>query len=129
MSLTDTAAFAAWSAVGTRRFQCVPYKESDLMSQAIEILAFLGSSSEARGAEGLELERLLQSAGLEGGFGAMLMNADRGQIEGILQVNPTICCLVHAPDEEEAPHEEEGPEEGGDDEEGEDSHETDPRDG
>jgi len=91
------------------------------MSQAIDALAFIGSNSEARNAAEVELAALLRAAGFEDGCGRMLLSADREWLERELGADPTICCLVHAPEEEEAPLEEEGPGEGGkEDEEGED---------
>jgi hypothetical protein len=82
------------------------------MSQHIDILAFIGSNSDARNARGFELDTLLKSAGFEEGLGATLLNGDRQWLEDTLGVNPTLCCLVHAPEEEEAPLEEQEPGEG-----------------
>lgn len=93
------------------------------MSNVIDFLEQMGRDAHLRHATGLDLEAALTQAGIEPPLRAAILGGDSRLLESLLGANPTICCMVNVPEEEEAPAEEEEEFEEGEDEEYEDDDE------
>ena len=71
------------------------------MSNVIDFLERFGQDASLRHATGEAVEEALQSAGIDPGVCAAILNKDQGALEALLGANTNVCCLVHKEDEEE----------------------------
>lgn len=90
------------------------------MSSIIGFLERVGRDAQLRQASEDDLLQVLDEMGVGATTSRTVLRADSAMLHAMLQVSPTLCCLIYAPQEEE------GDEEGEDDAESGDEGENDP---
>lgn len=86
------------------------------MTSVIDFLERLGQDARLRHASAEELDRVLVSAQIDPAVRAALLGEDQRQLEALLGAATNVCCMVHAPeDDEEEPEDDDGDEDDGED--------------
>lgn len=71
------------------------------MSNVVEFLERMGQDAQLRYASNTEVERALTEAEVAPVLRAAIMGEDRRQLEALLGATPNLCCVVHAPEDDE----------------------------
>lgn len=71
------------------------------MSNVVDLLEKIGQSSRLQGLGGEQLAQVLSQAGLDPAVQAAIVQQRPRQLEQLLGANSNVCCLVHAPQDEE----------------------------
>lgn len=79
------------------------------MSNVVDLLERMGRSSRLQSLTGEQLAQELLQAGVEPAVQAAIVQQRPRQLEALIGANKNVCCLVHAPSDEEP---EEQPEDG-----------------
>lgn len=85
------------------------------MPNLIDFLETLGRDARLRYATSSELELALARADIEPALRAALLGEDRRILESLLGAQANVCCVIHAPDEDEETPEDDDPGDGEDD--------------
>jgi hypothetical protein len=89
------------------------------MTNVIDFLERLGQDARLRYASAEELDRVLIGAQIDPALRAALLGEDQRQLEALLGAATNVCCMVHAPeDDEEETEDDEGEEEDDGDDQG-----------
>jgi hypothetical protein len=86
------------------------------VSNVIDFLERMGRDATLREAAAVDLAEVLSASALDEETRAALLRQDRRGLEAILGVQGNVCCLVHAPDDDE-PDEDDEPVEPDDEDE------------
>ncbi|GFE88053.1 hypothetical protein [Steroidobacter agaridevorans] len=81
------------------------------MSNVVDLLERIGRSSRLQALTGEQLARELAQAGVAPAVQAAIVQQQPGQLEELIGASKNVCCMVHAPQDEEP--EEQQPEDGG----------------
>lgn len=84
------------------------------MSGIIGFLERVGCDAQLRQASEDDLVRVLNEMGVGATTSRAVLRADSVMLHAMLQVNPTLCCLIYTPQEEESNEEGEDDAESGD---------------
>lgn len=84
------------------------------MSNVIEFLERMGQDAQLRNLTGPDLEAAMQRAGIDPGVRAAILADNQLLLESLVGAAHPICCLVHAPDEEEGEDEDDEDDDGDD---------------
>lgn len=71
------------------------------MSNVIDVLERIGQDSNLRYGAAPEVERALLESGVDPGLRAALARGDYSSLEKLLGAKTDMCCLIHAPEEQE----------------------------
>ncbi|MBL8268282.1 hypothetical protein [Steroidobacter sp.] len=71
------------------------------MSNVVDWLARIGQSSRLQALSGEQLAQELARAGLEPAVQAAIVQQRRHQLEQLIGASKNVCCLIHAPQDEE----------------------------
>jgi len=86
------------------------------MSNVIDFLESLGQDAKLRHASRDEMERALLNAQIEPELRAAILDADQARLEALLGAQANVCCMIHAPeDDEDEPEDEPGNDDGDED--------------
>ncbi|WP_129641037.1 hypothetical protein [Peristeroidobacter agariperforans] len=81
------------------------------MSNVVDLLERIGRSSRLQSLTGEQLAQELAQAGFEPAVQAAIVQQRPGQLEELMGASKNVCCMVHAPQDEEP--EEQQPKDGG----------------
>jgi len=85
------------------------------MSNVIDFLESLGQDAKLRHASRDEMERALLNAQIDPELRAAILDADQARLEALLGARANVCCMIHAPeDDEDEPAEDEPDNDDGD---------------
>lgn len=85
------------------------------MSNVIDFLESLGQDAKLRHASRDEMERALLNAQIEPELRAAILDSDQTRLEALLGAQANVCCMIHAPDDDEDEPEDEPGEAGDED--------------
>lgn len=71
------------------------------MSNVVDLLERMGQSSRLQSLTGEQLAQELAQAGVEPAVQAAIVQQRPGQLEELLGASHNVCCLIHAPQDEE----------------------------
>lgn len=71
------------------------------MSNVVDLLERIGQSSRLQALSGEQLAQELQLAGIEPAVQAAILEQRARQLEELIGASSNVCCLVHAPQDEE----------------------------
>lgn len=80
------------------------------MSNVVDLLERMGRSSRLQSLSAEQLAQELARAGVDPAVQAAIVEQRPGQLEELIGASKNVCCMVHAPQDEEP---EEQPEDGG----------------
>lgn len=75
------------------------------MSNVVDLLERLGRSSRLQALTGEQLARELAQAGIDPAVQAAIVQQRPRQLEQLIGASTNVCCLVHAPQDDEEPEE------------------------
>lgn len=86
------------------------------MSNVIDFLESLGQDAKLRHASREEMEQALLNAQIEPELRAAILDSDQARLEALLGATANVCCMIHAPeDDEDEPAEDEPADDDGED--------------
>jgi hypothetical protein len=71
------------------------------MTDVIDFLEQMGQNARLRHADRAEIERALITSGLDPSLKDALVAGDAGPLNALLGANADMCCLIHAPDQDD----------------------------
>lgn len=71
------------------------------MSNVVDLLERMGQSSRLQALDGVQLAQELLLAGVEPAVQAAILEQRARQLEELIGASKNVCCLVHAPQDEE----------------------------
>jgi hypothetical protein len=76
-------------------------EEENIVSNVVDLLEKIGQSSRLQSLSGEQLAHELAQAGIEPAVQAAIVQQRPRQLEQLLGANSNVCCLVHAPQDDE----------------------------
>lgn len=72
-----------------------------MVSNIVDLLERIGRSSRLHALSGAQLEQELSSAGVAPAVQAAILRQHARQLEELIGASKNVCCLIHAPQDEE----------------------------
>jgi hypothetical protein len=84
-----------------RRHNNLGQEEECIVSNVVVLLERIGQSSRLQSLSGEQLAQELAQAGIEPAVQAAILQQQPRQLEQLIGASKNVCCLIHAPQDEE----------------------------